>query len=124
MQSFVNTIDLEHDREWVGNPVELSAWLVDNELAKVNRMEAPLRDVARVSPLHAAQVARMLEAFLAHLATEPRTLHALLEVAVEASTATGRRVEDERARATLERLAAGVSAGSKLGKLSLSLLDR
>jgi hypothetical protein len=43
---------------------EATAWLVDNDFAKVNRLEAPLRDVARVSPLHAAQVVRTIEGLL------------------------------------------------------------
>ena len=32
MQSFVNTVDLEHGREWLGTPAELSSWLLDNGL--------------------------------------------------------------------------------------------
>ncbi len=98
------------------------AGLVDNDFAKVNRLEAPLRDVARVSPLHAAQVVRTIEGFLANLAEPPRGLHGLLEVAVECATATRRRVEGDRARATLERLAAGASPSSKLAKLARALL--
>lgn len=94
------------------------AFLVDNDFAKVNRLEAPLRDAARVSPLHAAQVARTIEGALARLESRPRTLHALLEVAVEA----GRPIVDERARRTLERITAEVSPSSKLGKLARSLL--
>ena len=66
---------------------------------------------------------RGIEGLLGHLETTPRGLHALLEVAVESATATGRRVEDAQARATLERLAADVSRSSKLGKLTRSLLD-
>jgi hypothetical protein len=103
---------------------EATAWLVDNDFAKVNRLEAPLRDAARVSPLHAAQVVRTIEGFLAHLGTRPRTLHGLLEVAVEAASATGQRMHDELARGTLERITGEVSSSSKLGRLSRSLLDR
>jgi predicted RNA-binding Zn ribbon-like protein len=29
VQRFVNTIDLEHGREWLGTPAELSSWLAD-----------------------------------------------------------------------------------------------
>ena len=67
---------------------------------------------------------RRVEGFLAHVGTRPRTLHGLLDVAVEASSATGQRVQDEPARATLERIAGDVSASSKLGKLARALLDR
>src|SRR5262249_10654470 len=43
------------------------AWLVDNDFAKINRPEAALRDVSRVSRLHAVQVQRAIESVLAHL---------------------------------------------------------
>jgi hypothetical protein len=98
------------------------AWLLDNDLAKVNRLEAPLRDTARISGLHAAQVVRTVEATLACLAGRPHGLHALLEVAVEGATATGRRIEDQRARAALEGITGDVSPSSKLGKLARTLL--
>jgi hypothetical protein len=101
---------------------EQVAWLVDNELAKANRLGAPLRDVARVSPLHAAQTLRACEAVLAHLDSRPRTLHALLEVAAENEAATGARIQDERARRTLEGIVADLSASSKLGRLARALL--
>jgi hypothetical protein len=54
--------------------------------------------------------------------TRPRALHALLDVAVESAAATGGRVEDERARATLVGIVDDVSASSKIGKLARSLL--
>jgi hypothetical protein len=46
----------------------------------------------------------------------------ILDVAVEASAASGLRIEDERARSTLERLGAEVSRSSKLGKATAALL--
>ena len=95
------------------------AWLVDNDFAKINRLEAPLRDVARLSPLHAAYVAQAIEAVLAQLSTAPRGLHAVLEVAVAGAT----RIRDPRARSTLERIAGEVSGSSKLGKLARALLE-
>jgi hypothetical protein len=98
------------------------AWLIDEDFAKVNRLEAPLRDVVRISRMHAAQVVRTVEATLACLTTRPHGLHALLEVCVEGATATGRRIEDGRARAALETIAADVSPTSKLGKLARALL--
>ena len=99
------------------------ARLLDNGVGAPTRLAQPLRDAARVSPLHGAQVVRAIEAVLAQLATHPRGLHALLEVAAENAAATGRRVEDERARAALEALAGSVSRSAKLAKLARSLLD-
>jgi hypothetical protein len=99
------------------------AWLVDNQFAKIGRLEAPLRDVGRVSPLHAAQVVRAIESVVAHLLTRPRGLHALLEVAMDNAAATHRRIEDERARSALERLAGDASRSSKIGKVARSLLE-
>ena len=99
------------------------ARLLDNGVGAALRLAPPLRDAGRSGPLHAAQVVRGIEGLLGHLETTPRGLHALLEVALENGTATGRRVEDAQARATLERLAADVSRSSKLGKLTRSLLD-
>lgn len=32
VQSFVNTVDLEHGREWLGDPGELAAWAVERRL--------------------------------------------------------------------------------------------
>ena len=49
-------------------------------------------------------------------------VHGLLEVAAENATATGRRIDDAQARATLERIAGSVSSSSKLGKLAGTLL--
>ena len=66
---------------------------------------------------------RAIEAVLAQLDAHPRGLHALLEVAVENVAASGRRIEDERARAALEAIAGSVSRSSKLGKLARSLLE-
>jgi Family of unknown function (DUF6493) len=102
---------------------EALAWLADHDLAKLNRLEAPFRDAARVSPQTSAQVLRTIEALLAHAALKPpRTVLSVLDVAVEASAASGLRVEDERARSTLERLGADVSRSSKLGKATAALL--
>jgi hypothetical protein len=64
-----------------------------------------------------------IECVLAHLGTRPHALHALLDVAAEAAAATGRRVEDERARATLTAIAAEVSRSSKLARLARSLIE-
>jgi hypothetical protein len=56
------------------------------------------------------------------LCRPPRTVLPVLNVAVGASASSGLRIEDERARATLEGLGAGVSRSSKLGKATASPL--
>jgi hypothetical protein len=112
--------DGRFDAERLGSQV---AWLIDNDFAKTTRLEAPLRDLARVSPLHAAQALRTIECVLAELGTRPRALHVLLDVAAECAASTGRRIEDERARAALAAIADEVSRSSKLGRLARSLLE-
>ena len=98
------------------------ARLLDQRVGTPTRLAQPLRDASRVSPLHGVQVVRAVESMLSHLRTEPRGLHAPLEVAVEAAAATGRRIEDPDARAALGRLEGSASRSSKLGKLARSLL--
>jgi hypothetical protein len=102
---------------------EALAWLTDGRLAKVSRFDGPLRDAGRVSARHAAQVVRLVEAFLTHLGATPHGLHGPLEVALEHATTGGSRVERPEARAALERIAGEVSASSKLGRLARGLLD-
>ena len=66
---------------------------------------------------------RTIEALLAHAALKPsRTVLSVLDVAMEASAASGLRIADERARSTLERLGGDVSRSSKLGKATAALL--
>ena len=112
--------DGRYDARKLGSGV---ARLLDNGVGVPTRLAQPLRDAARVSPLHGAQVVRAIGAVLAQLAAHPRGLHALLEVAVENVAASGRRIEDERARAALDAIAGSVSRSSKLGKLARSLLE-
>jgi predicted RNA-binding Zn ribbon-like protein len=52
VQSFVNTVDLEHGREWLGTPAELSAWLVENGLG--GPLELVAGDVRRTLELREA----------------------------------------------------------------------
>lgn len=52
MQSFVNTVDLEHGREWLGTPAELSAWLVDAGLS--GALELTASDLQRAIELREA----------------------------------------------------------------------
>jgi Family of unknown function (DUF6493) len=112
--------DGRFDADATGDAV---AWLVDDGMAKVSRVEAPLRDVGRVSTLHAAQVVRLVEALVTGLRATPHGLHGILEVALEQATAAGVTVERADARAALERIAGEVSASSKLGRLTRGLLD-
>jgi predicted RNA-binding Zn ribbon-like protein len=52
VQSFVNTVDLEHGREWLGTRAELSSWLVDNGLG--GPLEVAPGDVQRALELREA----------------------------------------------------------------------
>ncbi|MFL5926002.1 MAG: DUF6493 family protein [Gaiellaceae bacterium] len=97
-------------------------WLVANELGKPNRLEQPLRDVGRLSPLHAAQVVRVIVGVTAALPETPRALAAVLELARELSAASGYRVDGGAERSALERIAGEVSKSSKLGRAARALL--
>ena len=100
---------------------EALAWLAGQGLAKVSRLEGPLRDAGRASPLHAAQVVRLTEALLAHLGATPHGLHASLEAALEHATTARAAIERTDARTALERIAGEVS---KLGRLARGLLEK
>jgi predicted RNA-binding Zn ribbon-like protein len=52
VQSFVNTVDLQHGREWLGTPAELSAWLVDAGLS--GALELTASDLQRAIELREA----------------------------------------------------------------------
>jgi hypothetical protein len=99
------------------------AWLLDERLAKASRLEAPLRDIGRVSARHAAGVAQLAEAFLTRLNVTPHGLQAPLEAVLEHAAGAGLAVERAEARAALERIAGEVSRGSKLGRVSRALLE-
>jgi predicted RNA-binding Zn ribbon-like protein len=52
VQLFVNSVDREHDREWLATPADLAAWLMERELAVD---EAPtVEDVERAHELREA----------------------------------------------------------------------
>jgi hypothetical protein len=97
-------------------------WLVANELGKPNRLEQPLRDAGRLSPLHAAQVARVIVGLTATLPETPRTLAAVLDLARELAAASGYRVDGGAERSALERIAGEMSKSSKLGRAARDLL--
>ena len=52
MQLFVNTVDREHGREWLGSPAELRAWLGEQLPVKVGRPKPG--DLARAIELREA----------------------------------------------------------------------
>jgi hypothetical protein len=97
-------------------------WLVANDLGKPNRLEQPLRDAGRLSPLHAMQVAHVIVGFAATLPETPRTLAGVLELARELAAASGYSVDGGAERSVLERIAGEVSRTSKLGRAARGLL--
>jgi Family of unknown function (DUF6493) len=99
------------------------AWLLDGEFGKLNRIEAPLRDAARISPLHAAQVLRALEIFIAALPEGHRTLHGPLGLANELAAGARTGLIEPATRGALERIADSASRSSKLGKSARGLLE-
>jgi len=97
-------------------------WLFANGFAKAGRLQAPLRDVGRVSQRHAAAVLAVTEGLLARLWEAPHGMHAPLEVVLEHAAGAGLAVQRPEARATLERFGSQVSRSSKLGRTVQSLL--
>jgi Family of unknown function (DUF6493) len=97
-------------------------WLFANGFAKASRLQAPLRDVGRVSQRHAAAVLGVTEGLLARLWEAPHGMHAPLEAVLEHAAGAGLAVERPEARATLERFGSQVSRSSKLGRTVQSLL--
>jgi hypothetical protein len=99
------------------------ALLLNAHLVKASRLEGPLREAGRVSQRHAVAVARTGEALVTRLPEAPHGIQAPLEVVLENAARAGVRMERPDAREALERLRAGTSATSKLGRLSTALLD-
>ncbi len=52
VQQFVNTVDREHDREWLGTPAELGDWLAEHGIELGSAPRA--RDLARALELREA----------------------------------------------------------------------
>ena len=98
------------------------AWLVANDLGKTSRLEQPVRDAGRVSARHATGVARAVVSFVAACESTPQGLVGPLTAANELAAATGFRAEGRAERAALERIAAEVSASSKLARAARGLL--
>ena len=53
MQSFVNTVDLEHEREWLGDPQALADWALERSLVPAGT-RFRRRDLARALELREA----------------------------------------------------------------------
>ncbi|HEU5064759.1 MAG TPA: CGNR zinc finger domain-containing protein [Gaiellaceae bacterium] len=102
VQSLVNTVDLEHEREWLGDPGALAAWALERRLVPAGTVFKP-RDLVRALELR--------EAFRALLAAnrDRRRDAAALEVLTEAARAARLAVVfDRRGAPRLEPTAGGV----------------
>jgi hypothetical protein len=99
------------------------AWLTNNGFMKATRLERPFRDSGRVSALHAGQVVRLLEAFVERCDTTPKGLHAPVEAALEHAVDRRLALTSSAGRTAFQRVAADVSASSKLGRLARRLLE-
>ena len=98
------------------------AWLLVGGYGSVTRIEAPLRDAARVSALHAAQVLRALEILVAALPEGQRNLHTPLALAHELAADARTGVMEPATRAALERITDGASRSSKVARSARGLL--
>jgi hypothetical protein len=111
--------DGRFDPERLGHGI---AWLCGNGFGTLTRIEAPLRDAARVSPLHAVQILRAIEAFLVGCPSEQKHLHVPLSLALDLAAGAGITLDSEPARLVAERIAESASRSSKLGKAAQGLL--
>ena len=118
VQSFVNTVDLEHGREWLGDPRELAAWAVERGLApRGTRFDEA--DVARAVDLR--------EAFRALLAAnrDRQRDAAALGLLTNAAHAAALTVRFDEGAPTLESRADGVDGlcGRLVGIAAAAMLD-
>jgi hypothetical protein len=98
------------------------ARLLDGNVGAAVRVAQPLRDVGRVSTLHAAQLVRAVAAMVERATARPHGLHAPLEAAAELAAASGHRVAGPQ-RDALERLAGTVSPSAKLARVARALIE-
>ena len=106
------------------DPTELGqalAWLLESGFGKAGRLDRPLRDLGRISDLHAAQVVRLVVVLSAFLRASPTGIHVPLEIAAECALSSGVDVEDAH-RPGLEALAARSSPSSKVSRAAKALL--
>lgn len=99
------------------------AWLANNGFMKATRLERPFRDSGRVSPLHAGQVVRLLEAFVERCKTTPKGLHAPVEAVLEHAVDRRLALTSPAGRTAFQRVSGDVSTSSKLGRLTRRLLE-
>lgn len=98
------------------------AWMIGQGHGVVARAAAHLRDVARISSLHGAQVFRCGEAFIASVGAIDKGANALLETMLELSVSLAAPVSSDGARTELEAIVARTGRGAKLSTLSRGLL--
>ena len=111
--------DGRFDPERLGSGI---AWLLGNGFGTLTRIESPFRDAGRVSPLHAAQIVRALEAFMIACPEGQRHLHVPLGLALDLAAGAGTALESEPARTATERIGSSASKSSKVGKAARGLL--
>jgi predicted RNA-binding Zn ribbon-like protein len=102
VQSFVNTVDLEHEREWLGDPQALAAWALERRLAPAGTTFR-LRDLARALELREA-----FRVLLAANRDRRRDVAALAALAEAAQAARLTVVFDRRGTPALETGAGGI----------------
>src|ERR1700759_3117771 len=100
------------------NVTELShamSRLWDTGINRFARWAKGLRDVARISPMHAKEVTLLITQVLhGDPSKSPRDVSALLELLFELLSETGFRVDDQKTRIYIQSL----KAGGKAGKLA------
>ena len=99
------------------------AWLSDKGFVKATRLERPFRDTGQVSPLHTGQIVRLLEVFVERCDATPKGLHAPVEAVLQHAAARRLALTTPAGRSAFQRVAADVSASSKLGRLTRQLLE-
>jgi hypothetical protein len=112
--------DGRFDAERLGSGL---AWLLANGFGTLTRIDAPLRDAGRVSPLHAAQIVRALEVFMVACSAEQKHLHVPLGLSLDLAAGAGTAIESEPARLVAARIGSSASKSSKVGKAAQGLLD-
>jgi predicted RNA-binding Zn ribbon-like protein len=118
VQSFVNTVDLQHGREWLGTPAELSSWLVDNGLG--GPVELGAGDLQRAIELREA-----LRALLRANNGDPVAADAIATVNRAASAARLAVELDDARRVRLEPYGRGLDGalGAIVGVALTAIVD-
>jgi predicted RNA-binding Zn ribbon-like protein len=118
VQSFVNTVDLQHGREWLGTPAELSSWLADNELS------APL-ELTAIDLQRAVELREALRALLRANNGAPLAADAIATVNRAASAARLAVELDAARHVRLEAYGRGVDGalGAIVGVALTAILD-